>query len=183
MTIRVHDTLARGMVDLEPRDEGRIAMYACGLTVYNHAHIGNVRTLLWYDQIRRYLEYRGFEVTYVMNYTDVDDKIIERAKIEGLSPEEIAEKYAASFEEDMEALGVEPPTILCRATEHIEDMLGAIEGLIERGAAYEADGAVDFAVESFPGYGKLSNGTLEDMRAGERIEPSEEKRHPLDFAL
>ena len=183
MPITFYDTLARATVELDPREPGRISMYACGLTVYNYAHIGNVRTLVWYDQIRRYLAYRGFEVTYVMNYTDVDDKIIERAKLEDISPDEVAEKYARAFEDDMKALGAEPPTVLVRATEHIDDMIAGIERLIEKGSAYEAEGDVYFAVEKFPGYGKLSNRTLEDMRAGERIEPSEKKRHPLDFAL
>ena len=183
MPIRFHDTLARATVDLDPRDPGRVSMYACGLTVYNYAHIGNVRTLVWYDQIARYLRYRGFEVTYVMNYTDVDDKIIERAQVEGISPDEVSEKYARAFEEDMAALGAEPPTVLVRATEHIDDMIAGIARLIEKGAAYEADGDVYFAVEKFPGYGRLSNRSLDDMRAGERIEPSEKKHHPLDFAL
>ena len=183
MSIKVQDTLARGQVELEPRDPGKISMYACGLTVYNYAHIGNVRTLVWYDQIRRYLTYRGFDVSYVMNYTDVDDKIIERAKLEDITPEEVARKYAVAFEEDMKALGADPPTTLALATEHIDDMIEGISRLIEKGTAYEAQGDVYFAVEKFPGYGKLSNRTLEDMRAGERIEPSEKKHHPLDFAL
>ena len=183
MPITFYDTLPRATVELDPRDPGRVAMYACGLTVYNFAHIGNVRTLVWYDQIRRYLQYRGFEVDYVMNYTDVDDKIIERARIEGITPDDVAEKYARAFEEDMRALGAEPPSTLVRATDHIDDMIAGIERLIEKGAAYEADGDVYFAVEKFPGYGKLSNRTLDDMRAGERIEPSEKKQHLLDFAL
>ena len=184
MSISFYDTLARGKASLEPtRDSSRVGMYACGLTVYNYAHIGNVRTLVWYDQIRRYLEYRGYDVTYVMNYTDVDDKIIERAHVEGISPDEVAEKYAKAFEDDMTALGAEPPTTLALATEHIDDMVADISALIEKGFAYEADGDVYFAVEKFAGYGKLSNRTLDDMRAGERIEPSEKKKHPLDFAL
>ncbi|MDQ4142390.1 MAG: cysteine--tRNA ligase [Actinomycetota bacterium] len=183
MPIRFHDTLARGSVEFDPRDPGKVSMYACGLTVYNYAHIGNVRTLVWYDQIRRYLTYRGFDVTYVMNYTDVDDKIIERARVEGITPDEVAEKYAQAFEDDMRALGAEPPTILALATQHIQDMVDGIVRLIDKGSAYEADGDVYFSVENFPGYGKLSNRTLDDMRAGERIEPSDKKRHPLDFAL
>ncbi len=183
VTVRVYDTLKRKEVDLVPRDEGRISMYACGPTVYGYVHIGNARTVLWFDQIRRYLAYRGFDVTYVSNYTDVDDKIIERAKIEGISADEVARKYAAAFEEDMDALSVDPPSILVKATEHIEDMIKAVESLIERGAAYESGGDVYFAVENFDGYGKLSNRSLDDMRAGERIESGENKRHPLDFAL
>ena len=184
MPINFYDTLARKPVDLEPtRDSNSVGMYACGLTVYNYAHIGNVRTLVWYDQIRRYLEYRGYDVTYVMNYTDVDDKIIERAKLEKIEPEEVSRKYAEAFEADMKALGAEPPSILALATEHIDDMIRDISTLIEKGVAYEAEGDVYFAVEKFEGYGKLSNRTLDDMRAGERIEPSEKKNHPLDFAL
>jgi cysteinyl-tRNA synthetase len=183
VTIRVYETLTRKEVELVPRDEGRISMYACGPTVYGYVHIGNARTILWYDQIRRYLAYRGFDVTYVSNYTDVDDKIIERAKVEGITPDEVARKYSEAFEEDMKALSVDAPSILVKATDHIEDMIKAIEGLIERGAAYEARGDVYFAVDRFEGYGRLSNRSLEDMRAGERVEPGEHKRHPLDFAL
>ncbi len=171
------------MVDLEPREPGRISMYACGPTVYNYMHIGNIRTSLWYDQIRRYLTYRGYEVVYVMNYTDVDDKIIERARVEKIPPEEIAEKYATAFESDMRAMGSNPPTVLVRATEHIDDMIDDVKGLIDKGVAYEAEGDVYFSVEKFPDYGKLSNRTLDEMRAGERIEPNAKKRHPLDFAL
>jgi cysteinyl-tRNA synthetase len=183
MAIRIYDTRARRNVELDVRDSGRVSMYGCGMTVYGYAHIGNARTVLWYDQIRRYLEYRGFAVTYVMNYTDVDDKIIERAKLEKATAEEIAHKYSVAFEKDMTALGVAPPTILCRATDHIEDMIKSIEGLIERGAAYEAEGDVYFSVETFRSYGKLSHRSLDDIRAMERIEPSDKKRHPVDFAL
>ncbi len=158
-------------------------MYVCGPTVYNYIHIGNARTLVWYDFIRRYLAYRGFDVTYVMNYTDVDDKIIERAKLEGLPPEGVARKYTQAFESDMSALGVQPADVVCKATDHIEDMVTAIEGLVDSGVAYESEGDVFFSVEDFPGYGKLSGRSLEDMRAGERVEPAANKRHPLDFAL
>ena len=181
--IRVHDSLKGKTVPLETREEGRVAMYTCGPTVYNYIHIGNARTFTWFDQIRRYLTYRGYHVTYVMNYTDVDDKIIERAALEGVSEDEITHKYASAFERNMEALGVKPPDILARATDHIEDMVAAIEGLVEKGSAYAADGDVFFAVEKFPGYGKLSRRSLDEMRAGERVEPHAGKKHPLDFAL
>jgi cysteinyl-tRNA synthetase len=183
MTVSIFDSMARKVVPLEPRDPGRISIYTCGPTVYNYIHIGNARTMLWFEMIRRYLAYRGFDVTYVMNYTDVDDKIIDRAKLEKVSTDEITRKYTQAFEDDMAAMGARPADILVRATDHIEDMVTAIEGLIERGKAYEADGDVWYSVESFDGYGKLSNRTLDDMRAGERIEPHEGKRHPLDFAL
>lgn len=181
--IRVHDTLTGQIVDLEPARPGRISMYVCGPTVYNQIHIGNARSLLWFDMIRRYLMYRGLDVTYVQNYTDVDDKIIERAKLEGIATEAVANKYEHAYESVMTALGVEPPDIVVRATQHIDDMVEAIKGLVERGVAYETDGDVWFSVEAFPGYGKLSNRTVDDMRAGERLEPNERKRFPLDFAL
>src|SRR5919106_4665050 len=181
--IRVYDTLTRKLVPLEPRDEGRIAMYVCGPTVYGYAHIGNARTLVWYDFLSSYLEYRGFDVTFVMNYTDIDDKIIERSKVEGIPSEGIAKKYAAAFEQDMAALGFAGPDVLSLATDHIEDMIKAIERLVEKGAAYEVGGDVFFSVETFDGYGKLSKRTIDEMRAGERIEPHPGKRHPVDFAL
>ena len=183
MSIRIHDTLARATVDLDTRDRGRVTMYGCGPTVYNYAHIGNARTFLWYDLIRRYLRYRGFDVTYVMNYTDVDDKTIERARQEGLPLEGVTSKYAAALERDLEALGVDPPDVLSRATDHIADMVDAIQGLVDKGVAYESEGDVWFSVEAFPAYGRLSGRTLDDMRAGERVEPARTKRNPLDFAL
>jgi cysteinyl-tRNA synthetase len=183
MAIKVHDSLTRKTIPFETRDEGRVAMYCCGPTVYNYIHIGNARTMLWFDFIRRYLSYRGYDVTYVMNYTDVDDKIIERANLEKIPPDAITRKYTDAFERDMAGLGARPADILVRATDHIDDMIATIASLIEKGSAYEADGNVWFAVESFDGYGKLSGRTLEDMRAGERIEPHPGKRHPLDFSL
>jgi len=158
-------------------------MYVCGPTVYNYIHIGNARTMLWFDFIRRYVSYRGYEVTYVMNYTDVDDKIIERANLEKISPDAVTRKYTQAFENDMASLGARPADLLVKATDHIDDMIRAISRLVEKGAAYESEGNVWFAVESFDGYGKLSGRTLEDMRAGERVEPHPGKRHPLDFSL
>ncbi|HEU4480617.1 MAG TPA: cysteine--tRNA ligase [Actinomycetota bacterium] len=183
MSIRIYDSMERAEVPLSTRDEGRVTMYVCGATVYNFIHIGNARTMVWFDQIRRYLRYRGYETTYVSNHTDVDDKIIERAKLEDLPPDGITSKYIRAFDEDMAALNVQPPDVMARATQHVPEMIEAIEGLIERGLAYEAGGDVWFAVERFPGYGKLSHRSLEDMRAGERVEPRAGKEHPLDFAL
>ena len=181
--VRVYNTLERDVVELEPGKPGRISMYVCGPTVYNQIHIGNARTMLWFDMIRRYFRYRGYEVTYVQNYTDVDDKIIERANLEGIAPEAVANKYERAYEDVMQSLGAQMPDVLVRATQHIDEMVKAIEGLIEKGVAYEAGGDVWFAVENFPGYGKLSGRSLDDMRAGERIEPNPNKRNPLDFAL
>ena len=183
MPIQVYDTMSRRAVTLTPRTDGKVGIYCCGMTVYNYAHIGNMRTIVWFDQIRRYLSYRGLDVTFVMNYTDVDDKIIERAKIEGLSPDEVTQKYSQAFEDDLTALGASEPDVLPRATEHIDGMISAIEELVSKQTAYEAGGNVWFSVESFQGYGKLSGRTLDDMRAGERVEPHPGKRHPLDFSL
>lgn len=183
MPIQIYDSMKRATVPLETREPGKVAMYCCGPTVYNYVHIGNARTLAWFDFIRRYLRYRGYDVTYVTNYTDVDDKIIERAHVEKLPPEAITAKYTKAFEEDMGALGVEPADLTVRATDHIALMVEGIERLVDKEAAYAADGDVWFAVESFEGYGKLSGRTLDDMRAGERVEPRAGKRHPLDFAL
>jgi cysteinyl-tRNA synthetase len=183
MSIRIYNTLARSVAPLETRQPGRILMYTCGPTVHNYQHIGNFRTFMWLDFIRRYLEYRGYEVTYVMNYTDIEDKIIDRARIEGVSTEAVTAKYSAAFDEDMEALGIRRADIVPRATRHIEEMIQAIEGLIDRGFAYESEGDVWFSVDSFNGYGKLSGRSLDEMRAGERVEPQASKRHPLDFAL
>ena len=183
MTINVYDSMSRSLKPFETREEGKAAIYCCGMTVYNYAHIGNMRTFVWFDMIRRYLTYRGYEVTFVMNYTDVDDKIIDRARIEGITPDEVTAKYVGAFEEDLAALGADLADQLPRATEHIDNMIQAIGGLVDKGFAYPADGNVWFSVESFPGYGKLSGRTLEDMRAGERVEPHPGKRHPLDFSL
>ena len=170
-------------MQLETAEPGRVSMYVCGPTVYGFAHVGNARTFVWFDMIRRYLIYRGFDVTYVLNYTDVDDKIIDRARLEKITPEELARDCGRAFEQDMAALGVRPPDILCKATDHIAEMVNAIEGLVDKEFAYEADGDVFFAIERFAGYGSLSHRSIDDLRAGERIEPRASKRHPLDFAL
>jgi cysteinyl-tRNA synthetase len=183
MSIQFHDSLRRGVVPLRTREPGRVFIYCCGPTVYNRIHIGNARTFVWFDMIRRYLVYRGFDVTYVVNYTDVDDKIIERARLEGIPPEGVTSKYSKAFEEDMSGLGVLAPDILALATDHIGDMVEAIETLIDRGLAYNVDGDVFFSIDAFPSYGKLSGRSIEEMRAGERVEPHEGKRHPLDFSL
>jgi cysteinyl-tRNA synthetase len=183
MALKIYDTEKRSAVLFEPSRAGRASVYVCGPTVYDYVHIGNARTFVWFDLIRRYLAYRGYEVTYVMNYTDVDDKIIERARRDELAEDEVAHKYARAFEADMAGLAVAPPDVLSRATEHIPDMVDAIEGLIAKDVAYEADGNVFFSVEAWPAYGRLSHRTLQDMRAGDRIEPHPSKRNPLDFAL
>jgi cysteinyl-tRNA synthetase len=184
MAIQIYDSMKRTTVPFETREPGKVSMYVCGPTVYNLIHIGNGRTFICFDLIHRYLEYRGYEVTYVRNYTDVDDKIIERAEVEKVPPDTIARKYTEAFEADMKALGGEVPDLTVKATEHIPEMVAAIAGLIENGSAYATDeGNVWFSIESFEGYGKLSGRSVEDLRAGERVEPHAGKRHPLDFSL
>ncbi len=184
MPVQIYDSMKRSLVPLETREPGKVTIYVCGPTVYNYIHIGNARTFVWFDFIRRYLAYRGNEVTYTKNYTDVDDKIIERANLEKLPPEAITKKYTDAFEADMAALGTEPPDITVKATDHIPDMIDAIQGLITNGSAYATDdGNVWFSIDSFPEYGKLSHRSIDDLRAGERVEPHPTKRHPLDFSL
>lgn len=183
MSIRVFNTLSRKKEELRPPEAGRLGIYVCGPTVYDHIHVGNGRQAMVFDMIRRYLRWRGFEVKFVQNYTDIDDKIINKANEEGRSTQEVTKEYSAAFEEVMSALRVEPPDELVRATDHIPDMQKMIAELIEKGFAYEGGGNVWFAVEKFPGYGKLSGRSIEDLTSGERIEPDPSKRNPLDFAL
>ena len=184
MGIHIYDSMQRETTPLDTRVPGKVGMYVCGPTVYNYIHIGNARTFIWFDLIRRYLVYRGYDVNYVRNYTDVDDKIIERAKLEKLPPDAITKKYTDAFEADMAALGGEIPDMTVKATDHIRDMVTAIEGLIANGSAYATDdGNVWFSIESFGEYGKLSHRTIDDLRAGERVEPHAGKHHPLDFSL
>jgi len=183
MSLKVYNTLTRKKEEFVPRDKRKVSMYVCGPTVYNYIHIGNARCYVAFDVIYRYLKYRGYDVVYVRNLTDVDDKIINRANKEGLSTKEIAEKYIEAFHEDTKNIGNESPQIEPRATEHINDMIKTIKCLIENGFAYEIDGDVFFEVQKFDDYGKLSGRTLEEMRAGERVDVDERKHHPMDFAL
>ena len=158
-------------------------MYVCGVTVYDLCHIGHARSMIVFDVIYRWLKASGYRVTYVRNFTDLDDKIIERAKREGVSFREIASRYIAEFYTDMDALGLERPQVEPKATEHLREMIEMVKVLLSKGFAYEVDGDVYFSVESFPGYGRLSGRNLEEMMAGARIEPDPRKRNPLDFAL
>jgi len=183
MALRVHNTMTKKKEKLVPLQEGKIGMYACGVTVYDLCHIGHARSVVVFDVIYRYLLYKGYEVTYVRNFTDVDDKIIKRAQEEGVSTEEIAARYIEEFNTDMGALGLMEPTVEPKATEHITDMIALVQRLIEKGHAYEVEGDVYYAVESFPEYGKLSKRSLDEMQAGARVEVDEKKRNPLDFAL
>ena len=183
MSLTVYNTMSRRKEEFQPREEGKVFMYVCGPTVYNYIHVGNGRAYLVFDVIRRYLAYKGYEVLYVQNFTDVDDKIINRAREEGKTPEEIAVHYERAFLEDMRALGVQPPDIAPRATETIPRMLDMIEELVRKGYAYSVDGDVYFRVGSFEDYGKLSGRCLDEMRAGERVEVDARKENPMDFAL
>jgi len=183
MTIRIYNTLNRKKEIFEPVKQGRVGMYVCGPTVYDSCHIGHARSILTFDVIARYLKASGFEVTYVRNFTDVDDKIINRANQLGIDSKALAEKYINEFYEDMDALNVERPTIEPRATEHIAQIIKVIEMLIDKNLAYQVDGDIFFAIELFKDYGKLSGRKLEDMEAGARVDIDERKRNPFDFAL
>ena len=178
--MEIYDTATRQKVPLEPGRDGVITIYNCGPTVYDNAHVGHARNALVFDVLRRYLRWRGYRVRYVMNFTDIDDKVIVRAKTDGRSAHEIAERYITSFQRDMARLGVEPPDVAPRATEHISGMVETIGELIARGHAYAAGGDVYFAVDSLPSYGSLSGRQLDDLRA--RVEPTGREPNPLDFA-
>ena len=158
-------------------------MYACGPTVYDYFHIGNARTFIIFDALRKYLEYRGYDVTFVQNFTDVDDKIINRAKEEGVPPREISEKFIQIYFEDSKTLGIEKADIYPKVTENIEAIIEFIEELMDKGYAYKSGGDVYFDVSKYGDYGKLSKQNLEELQLGARVEVSEQKRNPLDFVL
>jgi cysteinyl-tRNA synthetase len=183
MTLRVYNTLTRRKEAFVPIREGEVRMYACGITAYDGTHIGHARSALVFDVISRYLKHKGYTVTYVKNYTDVDDKIIKRAHLKKVPWDEIAERYIAECERDMEELGMEPPTFSPKATEHIGDMISVIKRLEEKGYAYRAGGDVFFSVSKFKDYGKLSGKNLEELQAGSRVEVDGNKADPLDFVL
>ena len=183
MALRLHNTLTGKTEAFVPLRSGQARMYVCGVTVYDRSHIGHARALVAFDVIYRYLQFSGYEVTFVRNFTDVDDKIINRANERGISAEELTETYIQDFNNDMQALRCLPPTHEPRATQHIPDMLALIRELEARHLAYAVDGDVYYAVDRFAEYGKLAHRRLEDMAAGARIEVDERKRHPMDFAL
>ncbi len=183
MALRLYNTLTRMLEPFEPLVPGQVRMYTCGVTVYDLCHIGHARSALVFDVIRRYLEYSGYRVTLVRNFTDVDDKIIDRARELGIPWDALARRYIEAFYQDMDALGLRRGDVEPKATDHIPEMIRIIQMLVERGLAYAVDGDVYYAVRRFPEYGKLSHRSLEDLRAGARIEVDERKRDPLDFAL
>jgi len=183
MSLRIYNTLTGKKEEFVPLREKKVGLYVCGVTVYDLSHIGHARSTIVFDTIYRYLRYRGYEVTYVRNFTDVDDKIIKRANDDGVDCKTIAEKYIHEFNIDMGSLGLEKPTIEPRATEHIPEMIRLISTLVEKEYAYQSNGDVFFAVQKFKDYGKLSKRNLDEMQAGARVEIDEKKRNPMDFAL
>ena len=182
--MRVFNTMTRQKEDLIPIEEGKIRLYACGPTVYNFIHIGNARPLVVFDTLRRYLEWRGYEVNFVQNFTDIDDKIIRRANEEGITFEQVAEKYIGEFWTDAKGLGVREATTHPKATENIDTIIDIVSRLVERGYAYRAEnGDVYFRTRKFDEYGKLSHQPIDDLESGARIAVGEVKEDPLDFAL
>ena len=184
--MKIYNTLTRQKEEFVPVHPGKVGMYVCGPTVYNYIHIGNARPMIIFDTVRRYFEYKGYEVNYVSNFTDVDDKIIKKANEEGVTATEIAERYIKECKQDMEALNIKPATHQPRATEEIGGMIKMIQTLIGKGHAYEVDGTVYFKTRSFKDYGKLSKKNIDDLEAGHReikVTGEEGKKDPLDFVL
>jgi cysteinyl-tRNA synthetase len=181
--MKIYNTLSQKKEEFIPLEEGKVRMYVCGPTVYNYIHIGNARPAIIFDTLRRYLEYTGYDVNYVSNFTDVDDKIIKKANEEGVSATEISERYIKEFRTDMDALNVCEATCHPKATQEIDGMIEMISDLIEKGHAYEKNGTVYFRTRSFRDYGKLSKKKIDDLEAGIRIAVSEEKEDPMDFVL
>ena len=182
--MQIYNTMTRKKEELVPVQPGRISMYACGPTVYNFFHIGNARPFIVFDTLRRYLKYRGYQVTFVQNFTDIDDKMIRRANEEGITVKELAERFIKEYYQDADALGIGRADVNPRATEHITEIIKLVETLIEKGHAYATEeGDVYFSVRSYPEYGKLSGQSVDDLESGARIDPTEQKRDPLDFAL
>jgi cysteinyl-tRNA synthetase len=181
--MKIYNTMTRTKEELVPMTPGEIKMYSCGVTVYDLSHVGHARMLMVFDVISRYLRFAGYRVTFVRNFTDIDDKIIRRAAQEGVSAREVSERNVAAFHEDMAALGVLSPDVEPKATEHLPEMIGLIERLVAKRYAYVVEGDVYFEVRRFPGYGKLSGKNLDELQAGARVEVDERKRDPRDFAL
>lgn len=181
--MKIYNTLTQKKEEFIPLEEGKVRMYVCGPTVYNYIHVGNARPAIMFDTFRRYLEYRGYEVNYVSNFTDVDDKIIKKANEEGVSSTEISERYIKEYRTDMDALNIKEATYHPKATQEIDGMIEMIDTLIKKDHAYSKNGTVYFKTRSFNGYGKLSKKKIDDLEAGIRIAVSEEKEDPMDFVL
>ncbi len=183
MIIRIHDTLSGEKREFRPMHEGRVGMYVCGPTTYDYAHVGHARVAIMFDAFRRFLEYVGYDVLLISNITDIDDKIINKASERGEEPVAMAHRFAKAYLEDMDRLRVRRANIIPKATRHIPEIISMVKTLVDKGYAYVSDGDVYFSVEKFPEYGKLSHRRPEDMMAGARIDVSDKKRNPLDFAL
>ena len=181
--MKIYNTLTRSKEELKTVKEGEVGIYACGPTVYNFIHIGNARPLCVFDVLRRYLEWRGYKVNFVQNFTDIDDKLIKKANEEGITVPEVAERYIGEFWTDVKGMNIREATVHPRATENIDAILSIIEKLVEKGFAYAANGDVYFRAKKFNEYGKLSHQPLEDLEAGARIDIAEHKENPMDFAL
>ncbi len=181
--LKIHNTLTGQKEPFEPLKAGTVTMYVCGVTVYDECHLGHARSALVFETIRRYLKHCGFRVTFVKNFTDVDDKIINRAQELGIPWQEVTSRYIKAYYRDMNRLGIKRATKEPKATGHMSEIIKLVQALLKKGMAYRVDGDVYFQVEKFPAYGKLSKRKLEDMQAGARVEVDERKRHPMDFAL
>ncbi|MBE6047795.1 MAG: cysteine--tRNA ligase [Clostridium sp.] len=181
--MRLYNTLSRKKEEFKPITPGKVKMYVCGPTVYNYFHIGNGRTFIVFDTIRRYLEYRGYDVEFVQNFTDIDDKMIKKANEENTTVKEVGDRFIAEYYKDADQLNIERATTNPRATEYIQDIIDFVSELIEKGYAYEVDGDVYFSTKKFADYGKLSGQNIEDLQAGARISVDERKKDPMDFAV
>ncbi|MDR1599041.1 MAG: cysteine--tRNA ligase [Oscillospiraceae bacterium] len=181
--MKIFNTRSRVKEEFVPLNPGQVRVYACGPTVYNYFHIGNARAFITFDTLRRYLEFRGYEVTFAQNFTDVDDKMIRRANEDGVTIADVAERFIAAYNEDAARLGVRPATISPRATEHIPEIIALVGKLIDGGHAYAVDGDVYFDTRSFPSYGCLCGQNMDDLESGARVDIDERKRDPMDFAL
>lgn len=181
--MKLYNTLTRKKEEFVPIEEGKVKMYVCGPTVYNYIHIGNARPFIMFETLRRYFEYKGYEVTFVQNFTDVDDKIIKRSHEENITPEEVANKYIDEYFVDADGLGIKRATIHPRVTDNIDEIIEFVKDLEEKGYAYSVNGDVYFDTKKFKDYGKLSRQNQEELEAGARIEVNSNKKHPMDFVL
>ena len=183
MTIQIFNSLTRQKEPFVPLEEGKVKMYVCGPTVYNFIHIGNARPVIVYDTVRRYFQYKGYDVKFVSNFTDVDDKIIKAANELGEEVSELTERFIDAYFEDITALGCKKADVHPRVTNHMDDIIEFIKVLVEKDYAYESQGDVYYRTRKFDGYGKLSHQSIDDLKVGARIEAGEKKDDPLDFAL
>src|SRR3712207_271030 len=181
--MKLYNTLTRKKEEFKTITPGEVKMYVCGPTVYNYFHIGNGRTFIVFDTVRRYLEYRGYKVKFIQNFTDIDDKMIKKANEENITVKELGDRFIEEYYKDADALNIERATTNPRATEFIDEIVAFVQDLIDRGYAYEVDGDVYFQTKKFDEYGKLSGQNLEDLQAGARISVDERKKDPMDFAI